>query len=139
MSQVPIYKEFHPRWYRQRVSTWWWMKRGAYLLFITREVSSAFIAWFIVFTLMQVSALRQGKEAWEAFLAWARHPLVVILNVVSFFFVTFHAVTWFNLAPKAMVVKLGRQKVPAWLIAGSNFGAWIAVSAFVLWAVLRSQ
>ena len=32
--------------------------------------------------------------------------MVIALNVVTFFFVAFHAVTWFNLAPKAMVVDL---------------------------------
>jgi len=136
MSEVPIYKEFHPRWYRRRVSTWWWMKRGAYLAFITREVSSAFIAWFIVFTLMQVSALRQGEEAWVAFLAWARHPLVVILNVVCFFFVVFHAVTWFNLAPKAMVIRFRGQRVRPMWIALANYGAWVVVSVVLAWFIL---
>ena len=36
----------------------------------------------------------------------------MVLNVITFVFVVFHAVTWFNLAPKAMVVHLGGKRLP---------------------------
>ena len=26
------YTEYHPRWYRRRVSTWWWLARWSYLI-----------------------------------------------------------------------------------------------------------
>ena len=39
MSQAPAYTEYHPRWYRRRVSTYWWMGRWSYLVFILRELS----------------------------------------------------------------------------------------------------
>src|SRR5438132_766531 len=42
------YTEYHPRWYRTRVSTWWWLARWPYLKFILREISSVFVAWFVV-------------------------------------------------------------------------------------------
>ena len=46
---------------------------------------------------------------------------MLALNVVSLFFVVFHAITWFNLAPKAMVVRVGNTRVPGLLIAASNY------------------
>ena len=39
MSQTHAYTEFHPRWYRKRVSTYWWLRSGAYLAFILRELN----------------------------------------------------------------------------------------------------
>src|SRR5262245_7094527 len=117
MSQSPPYTEYHPRWHRARVSTWWWLTRRSYLAFILRELSSAFVAWFIVFLLLLVRAVSQGEGAYRAFLTWAAHPVVVALNVASLLFIVFHAVTWFNLAPKAMVLRLGGRRLPA---------AWIA-------------
>ena len=48
----------------------------------------------------------------------------------------FHAITWFNLAPKAMVVRVGGTRVPGLLIAGSNYLAWAIASALVGWLLL---
>ncbi len=137
MSEHPPYSTFHPRWYRVRVSTWWWLKRRSSLVFILREVSSMFVAWFVVFLLVLVHAVSGGDAAYQAFLSWAATPGIMVLNVVSLFFVVFHAVTWFNLAPQAMVVHLRGKRVPGRLIALSNYAAWVAVSAVVAWVILR--
>ena len=136
MSERHVYTEYHPRWLRSRPSTYWWLQRRAYLSFITRELSSIFIAWFIVYLLLLVRAVSLGDSNYQAFLEWSRHPVVMVLNVVTLFFVLFHAVTWFNLAPKAMVVHLGHKRLPGSLISAANYGAWVAVTAFVLWILL---
>jgi fumarate reductase subunit C len=137
MNDKPVYTEYHPRWYRTRVSTYWWLKSWAYLAFILRELSSVFIAWFVVFTLLLVRAVSAGETSYQEFLAWARSPVVLGLNTVSFFFVLFHALTWFNLAPRAMVVHLRGKKVPGTWVAASNYAAWAVVSALVAWLLLR--
>ena len=126
-----------PRPYPPRVSTYWWLGRWPYLKFILREVSSIFVAWFVVLTLLQISALSRGPAEYLGFEVWLRRPVVIALNAVSFFFVVFHAVTWFNLAPKAMVIRLGGKRVPSLLIAAPNYLAWLAASAAVAWIVLR--
>jgi len=136
MTELPLYTEHHPRWIRRRVSTYWWLGRGSYLVFILRELSSIFVAWFVLYLLLLVRRIGQGEGAYEYFLAWSARPLVLSLNVLSLFFVVFHAVTWFNLAPKAMVVHVGHTRVPGVLIAASNYGAWVVASAIVFWFVL---
>ncbi|MBI1902834.1 MAG: fumarate reductase subunit C [Planctomycetia bacterium] len=136
MNEQPKYTDFHPRWFRRRMSTYWWLKRWSYVMFILRELSSVFIAWSIVFLLLLTRAVSQGQEGYEQFLAWSKNPVVVGLNVISLLFVGFHAVTWFNLAPKAMVVRLRGRRVPALWIAGSNYAAWALVSALVAWLIL---
>src|ERR1700690_357484 len=112
MKSAPQYTEFHPRWYRPRVSVYWWMGEWHYLKFILRELSSVFVAVFVVETLMLISALRGGPEAYAHFQQSMRNPLVVVLNLVSFFFIVFHTITWFNLAPSAMPVRLGGRRLP---------------------------
>ena len=55
------YTEYHPRWLRQHVSTYWWLGKWSYFAFILREISSLFVAWAVV-----VSApdrLRGGRRA----------------------------------------------------------------------------
>jgi fumarate reductase subunit C len=118
------------------MSTYWWLGRWPYLTFITRELSSVFVAWSVLFTLMLVHAVSRGADAWQEFLTWSRRPVVLGLNLVSLCLVVFHAVTWFNLAPQAMVVRLRGRPVPGSWIATSNYVAWALASGLVAWLVL---
>ncbi len=136
MSERPTYTDYHPRWHRPRVSTYWWLERRTYLAFILRELSSVFVAWFVVFLLLLVNAVGHGNEQYRRFLDFAATPWVVLLNLVAFLFVVYHAVTWFNLASQAMVLRLGGRRLPGSWIAASNFAAWALVSAFVAWLVV---
>ena len=136
MSERPLYTEYHPRWIRTRVSTYWWLQRRSYLAFILRELSSIFVGWFVVFLLLLIVAVHQGESRYQEFLAWSGRPVVLALNIVSFFFIVYHATTWFDLAPKAMVVRVAGTRVPGFLIAGSNYLAWAMASALVGWLLL---
>jgi len=125
-----------PRPYRRRVPILWWVRRRSYLLFVAREVSSVFVAWFVVFLLLLIRAVLAGDDAYQRFLDWTANPFLLALNVVALLFVLLHAVTWFNLAPQAMVVKVRGRRLPPLLIAAAHFGAWAVVSAVVAWIVL---
>jgi fumarate reductase subunit C len=126
-----------PGAYWRPVSTYWWLGRWPYLKFILREISSIFVAWFVVLTLLQIRALSRGPVRYAAFEEWLRNPLVIAFNALAFFFVVFHAVTWFNLAPKAMVVRVGGRRVPSLFIAAPNYVAWLVASVAIAWIVLR--
>ncbi len=136
-SHLARYTEYHPRWYRSRVSTWWWLTRWPYLKFILREISSVFVAWFVVVLLLQIRALSRGPDAYARFQHWLQNPLVLWLNLITLFFVVFHAITWFNLAPSAMAVRFRGKRVPDLFIVGANFAAWVAVSLVVAWFLVR--
>lgn len=129
--------EYLAKSYQTRVSTYWWLTRWVYFKFILREASSVFVAWTVVVTLLQVRALAGGPADSAEFQAWLRSPVLLALNVVSFCFVVFHAVTWFNLAPKAMVVRVRGKRLPNLAISAPNYAAWVVLSAGVAWIVLR--
>jgi succinate dehydrogenase subunit C len=132
MNRNAAYTPYHPRWHRRRVSTYWWLGRRSYFLFILREVSSLAVGWFVAFLLLLVRAVSGGAVRYQDFLEWARHPVVLALNIACFLFVCLHAVTWFNLAPQAMVVRVGGTRVPGWVIAASNYAALAATTAVVV-------
>jgi len=136
MNHNTAYTPYHPRWHRTHVSTYWWLGRWSYFLFILRELSSLSVAWFVVYLLALVSALSRGEAAYQEFLAWSQLPLVLLVNIVSFLFLVLHAVTWFNLAPQAMVVHVGRKRLPGVLIAASNYLALVVVSAIIFGLIL---
>jgi fumarate reductase subunit C len=137
MNGDPTPTPYHPRWYRARTSTYWWLERWSYFAFILREISSVSVAWVVLVVLKLVHALAYGNGWYQGFLAWSRQPVVVFVNVLALFLVMFHAITWFNLAPTAMVVRVAGRRVPGPLIAGSNYAAWALVSAVVAWFLLR--
>ena len=127
----------HPRWYRKRVSTYWWLQRWEYLRFVLREVSSVFIAFFLVTLLVQIYAISRGSEAFDHFQNWLRNPFVIALDVISFLFVVFHSITWFGLAARAMVVRVAGKRVPEILISGGHYAGWLVISGIVAWVLLR--
>lgn len=137
MKRALPYREFHPRWYRERISTYWWLGKWPYLKFVLRELSSVAVALTVVMTLIQVWALRAGREFYAAFEQAVRAPVLIILAAVSFGFVLLHAITWFNLAPTAMVLRFRGKRVPDFVIAGANYAAWIFATAVVAWFILR--
>jgi fumarate reductase subunit C len=118
------------------MSTWWWLKRGSFLAFILRELSSVFVAWSVAYLLLLVHAVSRGPFRYQQFLDWSARPGILLLNLVSLFFLVFHAVTWFNLAPQAMVVRFRGKRVPGAWIAASNYAAWALVSALVAWLLV---
>ena len=137
MKAESHYTLYHPRWYRRRVSVWWWLQNRSYTAFVLREITSVFVAFFAVVYLWQIRAVAQGPEAYARFLTRLGTPVFLILNAVAFLFVLFHAVTWFNLTPKAMVVRLRGKRVADGVVLGLNYAAWIVVSGAVAFVLLR--
>jgi fumarate reductase subunit C len=137
MSAEPHYTLYHPRWYRRRVSVWWWLQNRSYTGFVLRELTSVFVAFFAVVYLWQLWALAHGPEAYGQFLARLKTPLLLALNTVAFLFILFHAITWFNLAPTAIVMRLRGKRVPDWVIVGLSYAAWLVLSAAVAFMLRR--
>ena len=137
MSLRTEYTPYHPKWYRRPVSVWWWLESWRYTKFVLRELTSVAVAYAAVLLLWKVQALRAGPEAFAQFRARMESPPFIVLNILALIMVLFHAVTLFNLAPKAMAIRLGGKRVPYWMIAGFNYIAWLSASAAVAWLALR--
>ena len=136
MGGSHIYTDYHPRWLRPKLSTYWWLEKRAYVAFILREGSCMFVAWFVVYLLLLVNSVGGGPARYARFLEWSATPWVLTLNVVSFLFIVYHAITFFVAAPQAMVVHIGHERVPGFLVLAGHYVAWGAASVFVAWLLL---
>jgi fumarate reductase subunit C len=121
--------------YRRPISVWWWTRKRSYFLFVMRELSSLFIAWFVLYLLLLIRAVAHGEAAYDDFLDTAASPWLVAVNLVAFGFVVLHTVTWFSLTPQAMVVSLRGRRVPPAVIIGAQYAGLAVVSALVYWLV----
>jgi len=125
--------------YHAKMPATWWLKKPAYLLFMLRELSSVFIAIFLVVFLIQLSQLSDGPEAYVAFARKLSSPAWIVFHIVALLFALLHSATWFQSTAVVMPLRLGEREVPRALVFAATIGAWIAVSAviLILFLVLR--
>ena len=131
-AENPNYELYHPRWHRRRVPIFWWLGKLCYIKFITRELTSLAVAYAAVLLLVQIRVLSLGAEAYDRFLEILSSPVVIVLNVLVLLFLVFHTVTWLNLAPKALVVKLGRKRISDAAVIAGHYLAWLAATALLV-------
>ena len=128
--------ESRPRTYRGPMPASWWLSTSSYLKFMLRELTCVFVAYFVVITILQIRAVNQGAEAYAEFQAWLANPVMLALSAVALLFVVYHTITWFNVTPRAIVVRVGGKRLSDAAIIAPNYIAWIVISGLVAWLVL---
>ena len=122
-TRYPVYVPKAPRT--------WWLRTSPYRRFAAREFTAVFAAIFSVILLLFLSALSQGKEAYEGFLRWLRLPAVVALSSIILLAMLYHAGTWFRLTAHIQVFRVGKNDVPRGAVVAALLGIWIVVSVIV--------
>lgn len=132
----PNYKRYHPPWYRRRMPIFWWLGKFSYTKFISRELTSIGVAYCALLLLAQVWAVGRGEATYERLQGILQIPAVLIFHAVILLVVLFHTVTWLNLAPKALVVRLAGRRLPDGLILASHYTAWVGASVLLAWLLI---
>ena len=122
---------------KRPMSPFWYLQRGTYVLFMLREMTSLFNALYMVFLLILLHKISQGREFYSAYLAFLAAPPMMVLHVMALGFSLLHTVTWFNATGKAIVIRRGDQRLPDAALVVPNYVAWAVASAFILWMALR--
>jgi fumarate reductase subunit C len=129
----PDYKLYHPKWHRMRMPIFWWLGKLSYTKFITRELTSIAVGYAAIAILIEVWALSRGEDAYDRFVGWLQSPVGLILNTLILLALLFHTITWLNLAPKALTVRVGRRRVPENAVLAGHYVGWIAATLLVIW------
>lgn len=122
--------------YRRPMNIFWWANRWIHIRFIARELTSICVAVYSMVLLWFVWAVLKSAEEFEAFTSFMASPVVIVLHVLILGGLLFHSITWFNLAPKAMVIKLGKENVPGMAVAVMNYVGWAIISVVLVWLIL---
>ena len=118
--------------YYPKMPATWWLRKPSYFLFMLRELSSVFIAIFLVVFLIQIYQLTRGPEAYVAFAQKLSSPGWVIFHLVALAFAIYHSITWFQSTAVVLPLRLGERAIPTGLVTALHIGAWIAVSMVIL-------
>jgi fumarate reductase subunit C len=124
MSRKPLVRECPP--------TTWYFRQPRYLRYMSREITSIFIAAYCVLLVVGLQRLSQGPAAWEGFLLALRSPDSIVFHLLALTAAFYHAATWFNATQKAMPIQIGEGFVPGNIISGAHYAAWAVLSVAIL-------
>lgn len=124
MSRKPLVRECPP--------TTWYFRQPRYLRYMSREITSIFIAAYCVLLVVGLQRLSQGPAAWEGFLLALRSPDSIVFHLLPLTAAFYHATTWFNATQKAMPIQIGEGFVPGNIISGAHYAAWAVLSVAIL-------
>lgn len=128
-----------PKPYIRKMPATWWLRKRAYFWFMIRELTAVLMAVYCVILLLLLFRMKkQGGSAYDDFLASLQTPWSVGFHFIAFVAAMYHTVTWFALVPKALVVRMGEEKVPPLVLVGAHWLAWVVVSAVLVWLVFGS-
>ena len=74
-------------------------------------------------------AVGRGGAAHARFLAWLASPLALAWHVLVLAVLLFHTITWLNLAPSAITLRVAGRRVPDAAIVLGHYLLWLAASA----------
>lgn len=126
--------------YYPTMPSMWWLRKRNYFLFMVRELSSVFIALFLVVFLAQIYQLGDGQQSYNTFIEGLGTPGWITFHVVVLLFALYHTFTWFQSSSVVLEIKIGRLMVPRSVVVALHIGAWVVASAvvFITFISLRS-
>jgi fumarate reductase subunit C len=123
--------------YQKPASPAWWLSDATYFKFMMRELSAVFVVLGVVLSILMLRAIAAGEDAYDAFLSMLTNPGMIALHVVALAFVLLHTTTWFSLAPKALPVFRGAERVPDVAIVVPHWIGMVVVSLVVGYFLVR--
>jgi fumarate reductase subunit C len=118
--------------FHRKMPATWWLTNQSYFLFMLRELSSVFIALFLVVYLCQIYQLSQGPDAYGAFTQKLSSPGWIFFHFVALLFALYHSITWFQSSAVVLPLRIGERTVSRPIVLALHVAAWLVVSLIVL-------
>lgn len=117
-----------PRTYAQPLPGNWFLRRRGYVLYLIREFTAVPIAAWMLWFLVEISRLRDGKAGYHPHLSGA----FIAFSVVCLGFALWHSYTFLSLSGLIMRIPFGDRSISPRLVAGAAFGGWAVLSAVIV-------
>lgn len=115
----------------------WFLKNRFHTLYMVREGTSIFVGLYSLILLWGLAALVKGEAAWNMWLGHLQNPIYMVFHVIALVACLYHAITWFSLAPKAMHLQKGDQKLTDKPVVIAHYVtfvvATVVIIGFVAW------
>ena len=116
----------------------WFTERPGYVRFMIRELTSFFMAAYLIVLIVTLAKAGGGGAEAAQWLQALSTPGWKAAHGVALAATVWHTVTFFAAVPQAMPIYIGENRVPAPIAKiAMGYGPWLTVTAIVLWGVLR--
>jgi fumarate reductase subunit C len=116
------------RTYPQPLAGSWFLRRRGYVLYVIREFTAVPIAIWMIWFLVEIGRLRDGRAGYHAHLSGA----FIAFSVVCLVFALWHSLTFLSFAGLIMRIPLGDRLVGSRVIAGGAFFGLAVASAVII-------
>lgn len=89
---------------------------------------------YLLLHLAVLSTLLQGEAGWDQFVAFARSPLVLLMDVVLFFGFLFHGLNGIRVALVGMGIGARQERQMLWVLSAIGL-VLLAVSAWLIFSL----
>lgn len=122
--------------YLAPVATGWWRQLAFYRFYMLREGTALPALWFSLLLIFGLYALKNGPDSWAHFIAFLRHPLTLLVNLIALAAALLHSKTWFERAPRAANVIVKGEKLKPQPIILMLWIVTLIVTSGALWLAL---
>lgn len=127
--------------YMHPMSKTWWLHNRRYFMFMIRELTSVFVALYVVLFTIEIYRLTQGPDAHDAFRESLTSAPWIVFHVIALLFALYHSWTWLGLTAKMQaagpgILKIGKKTLPPIFIALGAYGGWLVATLVVAYLFL---
>lgn len=105
-----------------------------YWAFALNRLTAIGLTIYLFLHLIVLSTLLQGEDGWNSFLAIARSPLFLLLDVALLFGVIYHALNGIRVALVGMGIAARNHKTLFWVLSAVGLVLFL-VGAYLIWTL----
>ena len=113
----------------------WFMDHPFYRNYMVRESSCIFDGLYAINLFVGLLQLKAGEVAWQGWLNFQTHPLMILFTIVTLGLTLYHSTTFIDMCPRVMPQQL-RKIIADKTVVTASYGALIGVSAIILLATV---
>ncbi|CAD6367425.1 fumarate reductase subunit FrdC [Shewanella putrefaciens] len=106
----------------------WWSENNFFSWYMVRELTIVPLILFTLNLCAGLFALVSSSDAWNNWLYFSSHPVMLLINVLALIGALYHAKTFFSMMPQVMPIKLGEKVVPTGVIVTVQWLLLVLVS-----------
>lgn len=120
--------------YHAKQANDWYLKNTFFKFYMLRELTSVPVAIAALNLFWGIAALAGSLQAWQSWIEFQRHPLVLVINLIAIVAAWYNSLKWFEAMPKAMRIQRGTKFVADKIMIT---GSWIVFAGiFVVLAII---
>ena len=111
----------------------WFLDHPFYRNYMIRESSCVFDGLYAINLFVGLLQLKAGEAAWQSWLDFQAHPLMILFTVITLGLTLYHSTTFIAMCPRVMPQPL-RKMIADKTVVAASYAGLVGASAVILLA-----